>query len=101
MRKYYRYHEDLKLNVVADYVEDRVSLRALSRRHGIARNLILVWAGKYAPAKLAERRGRRKLVLDYEQKIAELEGVVTMLTVEIEMLRMKSRPIEQTLTITV
>ena len=95
MRKYRRYAEDLKLKVVADYVEDRVSLRELSRRHGVARNLILYWIGRYEPAKLAERRGRRKQLLDYERKIAELEGVVTLLTIELGSLKQNSRPKQQ------
>lgn len=96
MRKYHRYAEDFKLKVVADYIEDRVSLRELSRRHGIGRNLILLWAGKYEPRKLAEKRSRRKRFLDYERKIAELEGVVTLLTMELELLRQRSHPIEHT-----
>lgn len=92
MRRYHRYADDLKLEVVADYVEDRVSLRELSRRHGIGRSLILHWAGKYEPTKLAEKRGRRKVILDYERKIAELEHAVTLLTMELELLRQTSPP---------
>jgi transposase-like protein len=87
MRKYRRYAEAFKLKIVADYVGDKVSLRELSRRHGIGRNLIVLWAGKYEPAKLAEKRSRRKRLLDYERKIAELEGTITLLTIEIDMLR--------------
>jgi len=87
MRKYRRYAEEFKLKVVADYVGDKVSLRELSRRHGIGRNLIVLWAGKHEPAKLAEKRGRRKRLLDYERKIAELEGTITLLTIELDMLR--------------
>jgi transposase-like protein len=87
MRKYRRYVEEFKLKIVADYVSDKVSLRELSRRHGIGRNLIVLWAGKYAPAKLAEKRSRRKRLLDYERKIAELEGTITLLTIELDMLR--------------
>jgi len=87
MRKYHRYAEDFKRKIVADYLEDRVSLRELSRRHGIGRNLILIWAGKYEPAKLAEKRDRRNLLSDFEQRIARLEGTITLLTLELETLR--------------
>jgi transposase-like protein len=97
MRTYRKYTLDFKLTVVADYVEDRVSLRELSRRHGIARNLILIWAAKYQPAKLARLRGRKKRVLDYERKIAELERTVTSLTMELELLKQGSRPMPRML----
>jgi len=87
MRKYRRYAEEFKLKIVADYVGDKVSLRELSRRHGIGRNLVVLWAAKYEPAKLAEKRGRRKRLIDYERKITELEGTITLLTIELDMLR--------------
>ena len=97
MRKYRKYTVDFKLAVVADYVEDRVSLNELSRRHGMAKNLILIWAAKYQPAKLARMRGRKKRALDYEHKIAELERTVTSLTVELDLLKQGSRPTRRTL----
>jgi transposase len=96
LRKYRKYTLDFKLAVVADYVEDRVSLRELSRRHGIAKNLILIWAAKYQPAKFARMRSRKKRLLDYERKIADLERTVTSLTVELETLKQGSPSIHRT-----
>ncbi len=92
MRRHRRHGEEFKLAVVSDYIEDRVSLRELARRHGLGRNLILLWAEKYEPARLAEKRARRKELADYERKIAELESRITMLTIEVEMLRQRSFP---------
>ncbi len=92
MRRHRKYSEEFKLAVVADYIEDRVSLRELARSHGIGRNLILLWAGKYEPGRLAEKRARRKELADYERKVAELESRITMLIIEVEMLRQRTLP---------
>lgn len=84
MRRYRRYPTELKLSVVADYLEDRFTLRGLARKYGIGRNLILLWAERYDPGRLADKRARRKLLADYERKIAELESTVTTLEQELE-----------------
>jgi transposase-like protein len=80
MRRYRKFSETFRRKVVLDYVEDRVSLRELSRRHAIGRNLILIWAKRYEPGKFARRRSRRKLLRNYERRIVALEIYISLLT---------------------
>ena len=67
------------------------SLHALSKRHGISRNLIKIWVAKYEAGGLDSDAAAADVLADYEARIAALERLVGKLALEIEFLKGASR----------
>ena len=61
------------------------TLRALSQRHDISRQLIRIWVGKFEAGALDDDVQAADLLQEYEAKIAALERMVGRQALEIEM----------------
>jgi transposase len=63
------------------------TLHALSKRHGISRQLIRIWVGKFEAGASDEDVQAANLIQEYETKIAALERMVGRQALEIELRR--------------
>jgi transposase len=63
------------------------TLRGLSKRHDIGRNLIRVWVQKYEVGDFDEDAGVADLLQQYEARIAALERLVGKQALELELLK--------------
>ena len=63
------------------------TLHALSKRHGISRQLIRIWVGKFESGALDEDARAADLIQEYEAKTAALERMVGRQALELELLK--------------
>jgi transposase len=80
MARHRRFSLEFKRQVVLDFLEKRVGLRELSRKHNLSRNLLSQWVRKYETGQLTDE------IAD-AHRIAELERKVGQLTMEIDLLK--------------
>lgn len=92
VRKYRRYSEDFKKQLVSDYESGQYSVLELSRLHGIHPQSIYNWVYKYSTF---NKKGYRviemkdssiKKVKQLEKRIKELEGIVGRKQIKIDYL---------------
>jgi transposase-like protein len=73
--------------VVLDFLEQRMGLRELARKHSLSRNLLSQWVRKYETGQLTDETVDAVRIAEYEGKIAELERKVGQLTMEVDLLK--------------
>jgi transposase len=87
MARHRRFTLEFKRLVVLDFLEKRLGLRELSRKHNLSRNLLSQWIRKYETGQLTDQIADAHRIAEYEGKIAELERKVGQLTMEIDLLK--------------
>ena len=87
MARHRRFSLEFKRQVVLDFLEKRLGLRELSRKHNLSRNLLSQWVRKYETGQLTDEIADAHRIAEYEGKIAELERKVGQLTMEIDLLK--------------
>jgi transposase len=86
MARHRRFSFEFKRQVVLDFLEERLGLREMARKHSISRSLIRRWIQKYETGQLADELDEVRMA-EYEGKIAELERKVGQLTMEVDLLK--------------
>lgn len=87
MARHRRFSLEFKQQVVLDFLERRMGLRELARKHNLSRNLLSQWVRKYETGQLTDEVVDAVRIAQYEGKIAELERKVGQLTMEIDLLK--------------
>ena len=87
MARHRRFSLEFKRQVVLDFLERRMGLRELARKHNLSRNLLSQWVRKYQAGQLTDEVVDAVRMAEYEGKIAELERKVGQLTMEIDLLK--------------
>jgi len=87
MARHRRFSLEFKRQVVLDFLEQRMGLRELARKHNLSRNLLSQWVRKYETGELSDEVVDAVRIAEYEGKIAELERKVGQLTMEIDLLK--------------
>ena len=77
---------EFKRQVCQEYLGGE-TLRGLSKRHDISRNLIRIWVEKYQAGALDEDVVAADLLQTYEARIAALERLVGKQALELEFLK--------------
>src|ERR1700691_6014199 len=85
MARHRRFNLEFKRQVVLDFLEKRVGLRELSRKHNLSRNLLSQWVRKYETGQLTDEIADAHRIAEYEGKLAERK--VGQLTMEIDLLK--------------
>ena len=80
MARHRRFSLEFKRQVVLDFLERRMGLRELARKHNLSRNLLSQWVRKYETGQLTDEVVTTVRIAEYEGKIAELERKVGQLT---------------------
>jgi len=78
-----KFSKAFKSQVVEEFLAGKGTQAQLARRYGVSDNLILEWRRRYAEGKLEEIAGPT----DKEERIKELERMVSRLTMENELLK--------------
>src|ERR1700733_3794597 len=87
MARHRRFNLEFKRQVVLDFLEKRMGLRELARKHNLSRNLLSQWVRKYETGQLTDEVVDAVRIAEYEGKIAELERKVGQLTMEVDLLK--------------
>jgi len=87
MARHRRFSLEFKRQVVLDFLERRMGLRELARKHNLSRNLLSQWVRKYETGQPTDEVVDAVRIAEYEGKIAELERKVGQLTMEIDLLK--------------
>ena len=77
---------EFKRQVASEYLAGD-TLKGLSRRHDISRNLVRLWVKKFEAGEFDEDAVAIDLVQQYEARIADLERLVGKQALEIEFLK--------------
>ena len=85
MARHRRFSFEFKRQVVLDFLEKRMGLREVARKHSLSRNLIRQWIRKYEAGQLTDEVVDADRIAEYEGKIAELERKVGQLTMEVDL----------------
>lgn len=91
MARYRRFSLEFKRQVVLDFLERRMGLRELARKHNLSRKLLSQWVRKYETGQLTDEVVDAVRIAEYEGKIAELERKVGQLTMEVDLLKKGAR----------
>jgi transposase len=91
MARHRRFNLEFKRQVVLDFLEKRMGLRELARKHNLSRNLLSQWIRKYETGQLTDEVVDAVRIAEYEGKIAELERKVGQLTMEVDLLKKGAR----------
>ncbi len=91
MARHRRFSLEFKRQVVLDFLEKRMGLRELARKHNLSRNLLSQWVRKYETGQLTDEVVDAVRIAEYEGKIAELERKVGQLTMEVDLLKKGAR----------
>ena len=86
MARYRTYTIEFKRRLVEEHLSGGVGLSELARRHDLSRELLRVWARKYAAGEFAGDGPTEADRRAYEAKIAGLERKVGQLTRELDLL---------------
>ena len=86
MTKHRSHSAAFKRQVAEEFLAGE-TLRSLSKRHDISRQLIRIWVGKFEAGALDEDVQAADLIQEYEAKIAALERMVGRQALEIELLK--------------
>jgi transposase len=87
MARHRRFALEFKRLVVLDFLEKRLGLRELSRKHNLSRNLLSQWVRKYETGPLTDQIADARCIAEDGGKIAELKRKVGQLTMEIDLLK--------------
>jgi transposase len=82
---------EFKRQVVLDFLEKRMGLRELARKHNLSRNLLSQWVQKYETGQLTDEVVDAMRIAEYEGKIADLERKVGQLMMEVDLLKKGAR----------
>jgi transposase-like protein len=55
MARHRRFNMEVKRQVVLDFIEKRIGLRELARKHSLALNLFRQWVWKYETGQLTDK----------------------------------------------
>ena len=91
MARHRRFNLEFKRQVVLDFLEKRMGLRELARKHNLSRNLLSQWVRKYETGQLTDEVVDAVRIAEYEGKIAGLERKVGQLTMEVDLLKKGAR----------
>jgi transposase-like protein len=91
MARHRRFSLEFKRQVVLDFLEQRLGLRELARKHNLSRNLLSQWVRKYETGQITDEIADAHSIAEYEGKIAELERKVGQLTMEVDLLKKGAR----------
>jgi transposase-like protein len=86
MTKHRSHSAAFKRQVAEEFLAGE-TLRGLSQRHDISRQLIRIWVSKLEAGALDDDVQAADLIQEYEAKIAALERMVGRQTLEIELLK--------------
>lgn len=91
MARHRSFSFEFKRQLVSDILEGRVGLREMARQHSLSRNLIRLWMEKYEAGQLTDEVADAARIGEYEAKIAALERKVGQLTMEVDLLKKRTR----------
>ena len=91
MARHRSFSFEFKRQLVSDILEGRVGLREMARQHSLSRNLIRLWIEKYEADQLTDEVADAARIGEYEAKIAALERKVGQLTMEVDLLKKRTR----------
>lgn len=86
-RRHRRYSTEFKIQLVQEYLDGEVSIRAVAQRHGVGPSLLTLWTEKYQRGELSEEIQLGEQVLEYEAKIEALERKIGQLTMELDVVK--------------
>jgi len=91
MARHRSFSSEFKRQLSREFLEGRVGMHELARRHSLSRNLIRLWVRKYEAGEFTDEVAEAVRVTEYERKIAELERKVGQLTMEVDLLKKGAR----------
>jgi len=86
MTKHRSHSAAFKRQVAEEFIAGE-TLHGLSQRHGISRQLIRIWVGKFEAGALDEDVQAADLIQEYEGRIAALERLVGKQALELDLLK--------------
>jgi transposase len=87
MARHRSFSSEFKRRIAQEFLEGRVGMHELARRHNLSRNLIRLWVRKHEAGEFSDELAQAVRVAEYERKIAELERKVGQLTMEVDLLK--------------
>ena len=99
MGRHRSYSIEFKKQIAQEYLAGE-TLHGLAKRHGISRNLIRLWAGKYESGAFDDDVAAANILQHYEARIAALERLVGKLSLENEFLKGASHEARRTKSVT-
>ncbi len=86
MARHRRFSLEFKRQVVLDFLERRMGLRELARKHNLSRNLLSQWVRKYETGQLTDEIVDAVRIAEYEGRSRSWNRKVGQLTMEIDLL---------------
>ncbi len=87
MARHRRFSLEFKRQVVLDFLERRMGLRELARKHNLSRNLLSQWVRKYETGQLTDEIVDAVRIAEYEGRSRSWNRKVGQLTMEIDLLK--------------